>query len=290
MKKYRIILAFILGAILVHVDVFGQSSKYRMKTVTGFGWGQRVVPNAAYLDSTLSSILIINDYKIRNLKLNNVILRKTNVTSSNSITALTVNSQRQQQLTGTNTHTFNLPNATTLDTNYTFEFNNNSTGVLTIANTASTVLYTIPSGGYGRVMCQNIGTANGTWDIHYLLPANASWGTGGLAVTGSITATGQATVQSLVVAQSSVSASDIDWSASGLFYKTLSAASVTLTFSNLVDGKIISVAITNTSTYTVTWPTVDWGSSGAPTQRTGANTDIYTFMRINGTIYGAARQ
>jgi hypothetical protein len=90
-------------------------------------------------------------------------------------------------------------------------------------------------------------------------------------------------------AQSSISASAIDWTYTHL-YKTLSA-NTTFTFSNVADGKTIVVAITNTaSNYTVTWPTVDWGSAGAPVQRVGAVTDIYTFVRINGTIYGSARQ
>jgi hypothetical protein len=89
--------------------------------------------------------------------------------------------------------------------------------------------------------------------------------------------------------QSPISALDINWNNTH-FYKTLSANSV-FTFSNVLDGRTIIVAITNTaSNYTVTWPTVDWGSAGAPTQRTGAVTDIYTFTRINGTIYGSARQ
>lgn len=89
--------------------------------------------------------------------------------------------------------------------------------------------------------------------------------------------------------QSNISASAIDWNFTHL-YKTLSA-NTTFTFSNLADGKTIVVAITNTaSNYTVTWPTVDWGSAGTPVQRIGAVTDIYTFVRINGTIYGSARQ
>lgn len=54
MKKYKLILAFIIGAILVHAPIFGQSSLYRMKSVNSFGWNQRVVPNAAYLDSTFN--------------------------------------------------------------------------------------------------------------------------------------------------------------------------------------------------------------------------------------------
>lgn len=89
--------------------------------------------------------------------------------------------------------------------------------------------------------------------------------------------------------QSQISASNINWNFTH-FYKTLSANTV-FTFSNTGDAKTIIVAVTNTAgNYTVTWPTLDWGSAGAPTQRTGATTDIYTFTQINSTIYGSVRQ
>jgi hypothetical protein len=91
-------------------------------------------------------------------------------------------------------------------------------------------------------------------------------------------------------AQYTISASAIDWTSAKYFYKTLSA-NTTFTFSNVADGLEITLAITNTaSNYTVTFPTADWGSAGAPVQRIGANTDIYGFVRINGTIYGTVRQ
>lgn len=89
--------------------------------------------------------------------------------------------------------------------------------------------------------------------------------------------------------QSEISALNIDWNYTHL-YKTLSA-DTTFTFSNTGDAKTIIIAITNTTDdWTVTWPSVDWGSGGAPVQRTGAVTDIYTFAQINGAIYGSVRQ
>jgi hypothetical protein len=87
-----------------------------------------------------------------------------------------------------------------------------------------------------------------------------------------------------------ISASAIDWSLSEKFYKTLSA-NTTFTFSNATDGQTIVVALTNTaSNYTVTWPTVAWTAATAPTQTTGAKTDIYTFIKVGSTVYGSAVQ
>lgn len=84
-----------------------------------------------------------------------------------------------------------------------------------------------------------------------------------------------------------IPALNIDWSVTQEYSKTLSANS-TFTFTNVSD-KPIRVALTNTaSNYTVTWPvTVNWPGASQPTQTVGAKTDIWTFVRINGSIYGS---
>lgn len=87
-----------------------------------------------------------------------------------------------------------------------------------------------------------------------------------------------------------IPALDFDWQAANTFSKTLSA-NATFTFSNLVDGENRTMFITNTAgNYTVTWPAVTWSGGVTPVQTTGAKTDIYTFIRSNGIIYGTAIQ
>lgn len=94
----------------------------------------------------------------------------------------------------------------------------------------------------------------------------------------------------LARAAQTISALDIDWGTGNTFTKTL-AANSTFTFSNISDGQTITVALTNTaSNYTVTWPTVSWTGGAAPTQTTGAKTDLYTFIRVGATTYGSAVQ
>lgn len=121
----------------------------------------------------------------------------------------------------------------------------------------------------------------------------ASWGTpagsGDVTLTGTQTLTNK-TLTSPVFVESAIGASAIDWAVATTFTKTL-GANTTFTFSNLADGKTINVALTNTaSNYTVTWPTVKWSGGTAPTQTVGAKTDIYTFIRIGGVVYGSAVQ
>lgn len=87
-----------------------------------------------------------------------------------------------------------------------------------------------------------------------------------------------------------IAAADINWSLGSTFTKTL-AANTTFTFSNAVDGRTIVVALTNTaSNYTVAWTGVTWSGGTAPTQTTGAKTDVYTFVKVGAVIYGSAVQ
>ena len=92
-------------------------------------------------------------------------------------------------------------------------------------------------------------------------------------------------IQSVV---SAMTATTIDWSTSHQFV-TLSANTI-FNFSNTGNAKTIIVAVQNTGSFTLTWPTVDWGSAGAPVQRTGTVTDIYTLTQINNLIFGSVRQ
>jgi hypothetical protein len=94
-------------------------------------------------------------------------------------------------------------------------------------------------------------------------------------------------------ASTPIASTAIDWSQlnkiGGVYTKTL-GGNTTFTFSNQTAGETIVVRITNTSTYTVTWPTVKWPGGSAPVQTTGAHTDIYTFVYDGSNTYGTAVQ
>lgn len=87
-----------------------------------------------------------------------------------------------------------------------------------------------------------------------------------------------------------ISALDIDWRVGSVFSKTL-AANSTFTFSNVADGNVIVVALTNTaSNFTVSWPTVKWAGGVAPVQTVGAKIDVYTFVRVGSVTIGSVVQ
>ena len=93
------------------------------------------------------------------------------------------------------------------------------------------------------------------------------------------------------VASVQIESSEIDWSESNSFYKTLSA-NTAFTFDNITDGRSIVVAVTNTvGSFTASWPAaVQWRFGAEPVLSLGATTDIFTFVSINGTVYGSVVQ
>jgi hypothetical protein len=99
------------------------------------------------------------------------------------------------------------------------------------------------------------------------------------------------TAPDLAFATATIGALDINWASSQTFSKSLIANS-TFTFSNTKDGQTIEVRLTNTpGNYTVTWPiSIFWPGGTAPTQTTGAKTDLYTFRRIGLDVYGSVIQ
>lgn len=113
-----------------------------------------------------------------NLYGNNVFLKSTTTVSAGGTTILTVNSTAYQYLTGSNTQTYQLPDATTLPISLIFYFNNNSSSALTIVNAASTTIYVVPAGGVINIECTNNSTLAGSWDGHPRAPMTVTWGSG----------------------------------------------------------------------------------------------------------------
>ena len=134
-----------------------------------------------------------------------------------------------------------------------------------------------------------------------------------LEITGSIELTGsnvdfkgatqvelpQTTIESgsLVLYSTSGSLSgsvDIDWGASNNFKYTLNNYT-TASFINDLAGQSINVAIEQTGSgggLTVLWPsTVKWQGGNVPSQTAGTgSTDVYSFIKIEDTVYGSVIQ
>jgi hypothetical protein len=116
----------------------------------------------------------------QNTSLNNIFRNISSTVSAAGTTILTAASSYTQVLTGTLAQTYQLPDATTLTNGASFQFNNNSTGALSIVNNGSGPVATVPAGGATQLFLTSTSTANGTWDTHGFLPENILWGTNSL--------------------------------------------------------------------------------------------------------------
>jgi hypothetical protein len=147
--------------------------------------GSKNLASIAYSATGGTSNIVSRDTN-GNSKSVNWISGLTSVVSSGATTTLTAASTRFQQLTGSSNQTFQLPDATTLSVGTTFEFYNNSTGTLSVVDNGSNAIATVLAGACASIAAIAVSTSNGSWDKHFLLPANCSYGTAGLTITGTL--------------------------------------------------------------------------------------------------------
>lgn len=178
------------GAVLLGVDTTVVSTKkWRQKGVDSIT--NYFIPFADTSSQYGTSRNVVSRDPNGNTHSNNFESATTSVTATAGTSTLTIASARIQILTGNTTQTFQLPDATTMHNGHAFEFNNNTTNSnLYVVDNSSGAIATVPYGGYGVAILTYNYTSAGTWDFHYYIPKNASFGTKGLSVTGYIKASG----------------------------------------------------------------------------------------------------
>jgi hypothetical protein len=99
---------------------------------------------------------------------------------------------------------------------------------------------------------------------------------------------GTANLPKIIKPTSTVSLLNVDWSLGYIYYKEISSDS-TFTFSNLEDGKTISLIVKNigASTYNIVLPTVIKPSSIDLTIQAGKQ-NVYTFIATSTSVYATA--
>lgn len=125
----------------------------------------------------------------QNISVNSVTQARAVVTSTGGTTTLTAASPHFQILIGTNTQTFQLPDATLLSTGTAWIFDNDSTQDLTVVNNASGPIDVVPPGGYATVFLESNSTVAGIWGRFGMMPGEVNWGTNSLNLGGSTVVT-----------------------------------------------------------------------------------------------------
>lgn len=177
----------------------------------------------------------------------------------------------------------------TLDVNGTFDFSGSASTVGVVnggtgAGTAATArVNLLPSytGNGSKVLALNSGATDTEWVV---------------AATGDVTLTGTQTLTNKTYADPIITGAiteevytltgvDLDPANGTVQSKTLSGA-VTLT-SSIATGESIVLMLNGGATYTVTWPTMTWVTSGGNVAPTLTANDTLVFWNVAGTLYGA---
>ena len=171
----------------VNLDASGNVSA--LGTVTSGTWNAGVIPvtygGTGVTASSGANSVVLRDSNV-NVSFNNFIAGSAAVTAAAGTTVLTAASARNQILVGSTTQTFQLPNATTMALGQSFTFINNSSGVLTVKDNASTTVETVPSGGVTQLGAVNIATSAGSWGAYSFIPAAVDWGTNALNLASTV--------------------------------------------------------------------------------------------------------
>jgi len=163
------------------VNLDGSNNVSALGTVSSGTWQGSTIA-VAYGGTGVTASSGANSVVLRdasaNVTFNNFIPGTTVTTASGGTTVLTVASSRTQILVGSTTHTFQLPDATTLQLGHSFIVVNSSSGVLTVTNNGSATIETLPSGGASQLGATSIATPSGTWGIYSFLPGTYNFNTG----------------------------------------------------------------------------------------------------------------
>jgi hypothetical protein len=166
------------------------------------------------------------DLGTNNLSANALFIGFTSVAASATPIVLTIASTPEYVITGSGGQVMQLPNATTLPNGATFSFNNNqSSGAITVNNNSGTLIVSIPSGAYTRIVLISNSNAAGTWDLHDLAPSNVSWSTNTFNVPASIT--GATWNGNIIALNRGGTNANLTASNGGVIYSTATALAIT---------------------------------------------------------------
>ena len=213
--------------------------------VTGSG---SILSTIAYTSLNTGSTIVSRDSN-GNSTFVNVNSTATTIPSTAQTISMNAGSARIQKVIGSSTVQFNLPDATTLISGTTYEFNNNSVGsqITIYLNDGSTNLYNPPQGAYVHAICTDNSTTNGIWDCHSLSPTNVKWGTTGLYSIGTIdgATTGSASANGAVINSTSVYMQSASPVAPGLVNTGTQTIAGSKTFSNTLTTNAIYASSDN---------------------------------------------
>lgn len=229
--------------------------------------GSKNITTLGYTSNNTGSFLVQRDAN-GNAAFNNVIGTIATIVSAGATTTLSIGSARYQKVTGTQTQTIKLPDATTLIIGWVFEVNNNSTQSVSVVDNANGAVCTVLSGAYTYIVNTNNGSAAGSWDAHFTIPTNSAWGTNSITI-GALGTAGLVRTTSGGVLSSAEISGDATTSGSNALTLNTVNSNVGTFASATVNGKGLITAAGNL--------TGDITSSGAATTLATVNSNVGSF-------------
>ena len=162
----------------VNLDASGNVTA--LGTISSAVWNGTTIPVAyggtGVTTSTGASSVVLRDANV-NVTANNFLAGYNVITAAAGTTVLTASSAYYQRISGSTTQTIQLPIATTLVQGQGFTFDNDSSGAVSIVDSASGAIDTVPSGGYSYIFAEDVTTSAGSWGKYALLPASYDFST-----------------------------------------------------------------------------------------------------------------
>ena len=188
------------GTTIVQVGA-GKLSALGDVTLTSIATGQVLSWNGSAFVNTATtgaSSVVLRDAN-QNILANNLSYGTTSITSAGTTTTLTAANGYFILITGTLTQTVKFPDETTLPAGTAYIIDNDSTGVVTLQDSAGGALGTVPAGMAGYIYSKSNATATGNWAGYAYVAGQGptgqvTWGTAGLNMGGgTISGLGQLT-------------------------------------------------------------------------------------------------
>jgi hypothetical protein len=173
------------------VNLDGAGNVTGLGTVSSGTWQGSTVAVAyggtGVTSSSGANSVVLRDANGNVTGVNNAVIGITFTTASAGTTTLIASSTQVQALVGSTSHTFRLPDATTLIPGIFYTFSNASSGTLTVEDYTGAVIETIEQGGAAQNLCTSTATVAGTWGYRVFAASNVTWGNAHLDYNGAIT-------------------------------------------------------------------------------------------------------
>jgi hypothetical protein len=263
--------------------------------------GSKNLASLVYNAGVTNSSIVSRDTN-GNSAFNNVVASVTTIVSSGQTIAMSAGSTAIQKITGTAAVTFDLPNATTIYSGTTYQFNNNSTQSISVyLNDGITLLTTVISGAYTFAINTNNSTVNGTWDVHGLWPTGTAWGSADLSLAAGTNLQLSGSSSGTVTVATQAAAGTYNFNlpttagTSGYALTSGGGSSSPMTWTSLTTGTVTSFSFTNqdnvtgTVTNSTSTPTLALAPTGtAPAASSFAAWDASENLTANNLISGWA--